>query len=1101
MATSVGVGLGPRLDEIAAPLFCAARSQRGARLRTLFKIDDLSIAKGRKLAVVGANGCGKSTLLSYFSGREQPKEGQIRLQPDVRITVVEQSPKFDSKKTVLDTIYEKANTATAQVAHDFRVASALGGEALIKAMEKMEEMPEAWTWDEHVGRVAEELGISKLLQRSMGSLSGGEERRVALAAALVDLPQTDLLILDEPTNHLSAEGCRFLEDTLRSARDVSLVLVSHDRYFLDSVCDQIFEIDWNGETFMHPGSWETFLKRRAERYELRAGEVQDAKVQLRRAEEWARRGPSGRGTKNKAQMDAVGELRQRAREVIKANEGSPDLQDKLLKGKGLAASSSGLVGRIALKDIVVNVNGRNVLNNISVTFEKGEKLGIVGPNGAGKSTLLKTIVGDLQPESGEVFIGQGVLIGFLSQSPPAWPDPKKRVIEVVTDMATVAMTQAEDGVLVQGAEAMSLERRRAAMLKAVNFAQGRWSTPVSLLSGGETLGFPKLKQVTNRNRRLQLLRVLVERPNVLILDEPTNDLDAVTVDSLESMLQRYPGTLILVSHDRSLKLYPIVARLDGVCSSFLVMQEDGSQPKEWTGSFNDLMEQQRKSQPSKLAEVKEKVVVSKVSQKRQDKKLEREMVRLDKRISELEEKLASIDAKMAELWDPWQLEDQPEELEKLMAERDDAETVAWVENGDQEQIEVFERFEQLMSHLEDVLLAEERYAKTHAVLWPSVEDRTAVLFEKRAKARRKAGQHLSLKHFVEDQEYPKSFRGVFSAWDVTSFGDPSTEEDEGPGKAWGVQVVKCAPGVPMREGDFLGADLTGPPRLETKPSWQTILEDASALENVELWSIFGIPCSSAAEAGGPEAEAHLCRLKAMVQLEHCKALAYAQDLGSVQSLAFWLKPTQKHPGLWGPWQALGPVGVTWCEKPPPLEEEMAEKFGGMSAASILREFGASPSQNYDVHKDPAFLTWHRAGGTDANGWVLRSDYTRRRLEAQMAVAIAQLELAKELSLPVILQVPPQDDAERSLAELLVKVFGEGSTHPMMLSSFHGRPHCVPAFMKSFPGMMVGFSGLLTHSKLKTQLGQVAYDVPMEPRHSLGWRAGDIDAGIISMSFL
>lgn len=630
-------------------------------LRTLFKIDDLSIAKGRKLAVVGANGCGKSTLLSYFSGREQPKEGQIRLQPDVHITVVEQSPKFDGKKTVLDTIYEKANTATAQVAHDFRVASALGGEALIKAMEKMEEMPEAWTWDEHVGRVAEELGISKLLQRSMGSLSGGEERRVALAAALVDLPQTDLLILDEPTNHLSAEGCRFLEDTLRSARDVSLVLVSHDRYFLDSVCDQIFEIDWNGETFMHPGSWETFLKRRAERYELRAGEVQDAKVQLRRAEEWARRGPSGRGTKNKAQMDAVGELRQRAREVIKANEGSPDLQDKLLKGKGLAASSSGLVGRIALKDIVVNVNGRNVLNNISVTFEKGEKLGIVGPNGAGKSTLLKTIVGDLQPESGEVFIGQGVLIGFLSQSPPAWPDPKKRVIEVVTDMATVAMTQAEDGVLGQGAEAMSLERRRAAMLKAVNFAQGRWSTPVSLLSGGE-------------NRRLQLLRVLVERPNVLILDEPTNDLDAVTVDSLESMLQRYPGTLILVSHDRSL--------LDGVCSSFLVMQEDGSQPKEWTGSFNDLMEQRRKSQPSKLAEVKEKVVVSKVSQKRQDKKLEREMVRLDKRISELEEKLASIDAKMAELWD------QPEELEKLMAERDDAET---------EQIEVFERFEQLMS--------------------------------------------------------------------------------------------------------------------------------------------------------------------------------------------------------------------------------------------------------------------------------------------------------------------------------------------------------------------------------------------------------------------
>eukprot|EP00434_Breviolum_minutum_P012903 symbB.v1.2.011371.t1/scaffold763.1/size179103/6 len=501
----------------------------------------------------------------------------------------------------------------------------------------------------------------------MGSLSGGEERRVALAAALVDLPQTDLLILDEPTNHLSAEGCGFLEDTLRSAADVSLVLVSHDRYFLDSVCDQIFEIDWNGETFTHPGSWETFLKRRAERYEQRAGEVQDAKVQLRRAEEWARRGASGRGTKNRAQMMAVGELRQRAKEVVKTNDGTPDLQDKLLKGKGLVASSSGLVGRIALKDIVVEVPGRGfpVLNNISMEFEKGEKLGIVGPNGAGKSTLLKTIVGDIEPQSGEVFIGQGVLIGFLSQSPPDWPDPTKRVIDVVADMATVAMTQADDGVLGRGGEGMTLERRRAAMLKAVNFAQGRWATPVGMLSGGE-------------NRRLQLLRVLVERPNVLILDEPTNDLDAVTVDSLESMLQRYPGTLLLVSHDRSL--------LDGVCGSFLVMQEDGSQPKVWTGSFHDLMEQQKLSQKSKVASANVKVEApkaeNKASQRKEEQKLERQMAKMEQMIEKIEANLVSIDEKMADVWD------QPEELEKLVVERKDLED---------ELSQTYERFEALMS--------------------------------------------------------------------------------------------------------------------------------------------------------------------------------------------------------------------------------------------------------------------------------------------------------------------------------------------------------------------------------------------------------------------
>ncbi|CAK8998242.1 Uncharacterized ABC transporter ATP-binding protein YfmR [Durusdinium trenchii] len=611
-------------------------------LRTLFQIEELKIEKGRKVAVVGANGCGKSTLLSYLSGQATPREGSVRLKPRAHITIVEhlgclglgdrQNPTFDAKKTVLDTIYEKSNSPVARAAHDFRAACALGGEALSKAMDQMDAMPEAWTWDEQVAEVAEELGLSTLLQRPVGTLSGGEERRVALAAALVDLPQTDarawlgaldgfgdvplevvagILTLEwrvgaaeahvfmclklqlqrtsrvqsnMPTNHLSAEGCDFLQEKLRAAKDLSLVLVSHDRYFLDRVCDEIFEIDWNGETFLHPGSWASFLERRAQRYETRAGQVQDAKVQLRRAEEWARRGASGRGTKNKAGGPLTLRLRNKAKAVVAANDGTPDLQNNLLKGKALSTSSSGLVGRVVLQDIVVEVPNRRVLNNISVCFEKGEKVGVVGPNGAGKSTLLKTLVGDIEPNSGEVFIGQGVLIGCLSQT-PKWPDPNRRVIEVVSDMATVAMTQADDGVLGRGAESMSLQRRRAAMLKAVNFAESRWSTPVGMLSGGE-------------NRRLQLLRVLVERPNVLLLDEPTNDLDAVTVDSLESMLQRYPGTVVLVSHDRSL--------LDGVCGSFLVMQEDGSQPMLWTGSFHDLLVTQHKKQKASKNPAEEK---------------------------------------------------------------------------------------------------------------------------------------------------------------------------------------------------------------------------------------------------------------------------------------------------------------------------------------------------------------------------------------------------------------------------------------------------------------------------------------------------------------
>ncbi|CAJ1377126.1 unnamed protein product [Effrenium voratum] len=300
-------------------------------------------------------------------------------------------------------------------------------------------------------------------------------------------------------------------------------------------------------------------------------------------------------------------------------------------------------------------------------------------------------------------------------------------------------------------------------------------------------------------------------------------------------------------------------------------------------------------------------------------------------------------------------------------------------------------------HLEDVLLAEERYGKTHT-------DRTAILFEKRARARRREGRHLNFQHFCEEHQYPAAFRGCVSAWDVTSL----------------------------------------------EENWKAILEEDT------VWAIFGIPAASA------EAPTAIARLAELAAHEKCKA--------------------------------LGPIGVVWADLPLPLEGDMAEQFGGMSCSAILAEFGAAPTQSYDVSRDPAFLEWSRAAGSTAKPetWVLRhgdqrlrqfeaarSDHARRRLEAQVEVAKEQLQLAKDLGLPVILQVPPQDQAERSMAELLVSVFGEQSQHPMLLSSFHGRPKCVPAFLRSFPKMMMAFSGLLTHSKHKRMLGLMAFDVPLD----------------------
>jgi len=290
--------------------------------------------------------------------------------------------------------------------------------------------------------------------------------------------------------------------------------------------------------------------------------------------------------------------------------------------------------------VSVNVPGRGkILDGIDFAFKKGMRVGIVGPNGAGKSTLLKTLSSDLNISSGEVLIGADVSIGYLSQEPPQWDDPSRRVMQVVSDIATVAMTQADDP---KAAAEMTPEKRTAQLLKNMNFDRSRWSTPVGMLSGGE-------------NRRIQLIRILAQRPNFLMLDEPTNDLDAVTVDALEQQLQSFPGTVVLVSHDRSL--------LDGVCKMFLVMQKDGSQPKLWDGSHAELREflqQVEKSEKQKAAlKAKTREGPSADEKRRATKTVER----AEKEIEKIESKLEAVDAKMVKAFD------NAKELNKLVAKR------------------------------------------------------------------------------------------------------------------------------------------------------------------------------------------------------------------------------------------------------------------------------------------------------------------------------------------------------------------------------------------------------------------------------------------------
>jgi len=626
-------------------------------LRVLFRIKHLAVQRGQKLGVVGSNGCGKSTLLESLAGRSEFKGGDVNFQPNLQVAMVEQKPGYDKSKTVLETIYSKATSPQAAAVLKYRQALEGGNSAdstdLQSALDEMS-ANNAWDWESKTTRVMEELGLSKLQGRPMDLLSGGEERRVALACALVDLDTTDLLVLDEPTNHLSVEGCEWLQDTLQSLQNTGVILVTHDRYFLDAVCNEILEIDGLGETFTHPGGWDVFLKRRAERFQIRSNAANDAKVQLRRAQEWMNRGPQGRGTKNKNQIKGYFEVKGQAQAIIAADEGTPDFASGSLQsskvGQGQRTQGSLIkLGLIALRNATVRrSNGDAILDAVTFAFRRGVKVGVIGPNGAGKSTLLRAISGEQSLDGGERIEGDSVRLGFLKQEANVWKDELQTVREHVAEMADEVMLAEES--LFPDTKGKTREQVAANLLRQVNFAQDRWHSRVGMLSGGEA-------------RRLQLLRVLSQRPNVLLLDEPTNDLDAVTVDSLERLLQPWKGTVIIVSHDRSL--------LDGVCDTFVVFPNEGGPPRFWHGTYSEWKEQESSARKvesiGKVETVPSKSVTTGMSPK-EKKKTQKALKQVEQQIEEIEQNLAEAKAMMEEEGGDapkvMELYEQTQELEK-----------------------------------------------------------------------------------------------------------------------------------------------------------------------------------------------------------------------------------------------------------------------------------------------------------------------------------------------------------------------------------------------------------------------------------------------------
>lgn len=475
--------------------------------RVLFRDITFGIAEGDKIGLIAPNGAGKTTLLNIIAGREPFDSGSVTFKNDVRVAYLEQSPGFDPQLTVLQACFASGNEAALTIARYEQIIASDNHEQLDEELAQMD-LLKAWDYEQRIKQVLSQLKITRVDQK-VGELSGGQIKRVALANVLISEP--DLIILDEPTNHLDLEMVEWLEDYL-SRSSLSLLMVTHDRYFLDRVCSQILEIDQQ-QIFSYKGNYAYYLEKRDERLSAQTAEADRANNLMRKELDWIRRQPQARGTKAKYSIDAFHELEEKAQnrrkeESIRLTTKGSYIGNKIFEAKHVTKD----FGDVA------------ITHDFNYIFSRYEKMGIVGNNGTGKSTFVKMLLGLEKPDSGSFDIGETVNFGYYSQEGLQF-DEQMKVIDVVQDIAEV------------------IDLGNGNRLTASQFLQHFLFTPdkqhnyVYKLSGGE-------------KRRLHLCTVLIKNPNFLVLDEPTNDLDIVTLNILEDYLHSFKGCLIVISHDR-----------------------------------------------------------------------------------------------------------------------------------------------------------------------------------------------------------------------------------------------------------------------------------------------------------------------------------------------------------------------------------------------------------------------------------------------------------------------------------------------------------------------------------------------------------------------
>lgn len=571
--------------------------------KVLFEDLTLHISKGDKVALVAKNGSGKSTLLRVIAGVEgvEGEHAKVLLHRDVRTGFLDQDPDFFGADTILDAIFDH-DSPMASAVRDYETALLHPDQAerLQSALTRMDDL-KAWDFEATIKEVLFKLDIQDLEQR-VSTLSGGQKKRLALARLLIEEP--DFLILDEPTNHLDLEMTEWLEEYLQR-QNLTLFMVTHDRYFLDRVCNTIMELE-DGQLYVHRGNYTHFLESKAIREEVEARTLERNKKLYSRELEWIRRMPKARGTKAKARVDQFEVLKDQVSGKRTQDEVQMDIRGNRLGGKILE-----------LHNVSKSFGNRKIISQFDYKFRKNERVGIVGPNGAGKTTFLQILTGALQPDSGKVVVGGTVSFGYFTQSGIQLKDDK-RVIDVVRDVAEFIP-------LAKGQKLTA-----PALLERFLFSRAQQQVYVSQLSGGE-------------RRRLYLLTILMENPNFLILDEPTNDLDIITLNVLEDFLLDFPGCLVIVSHDRYF--------MDKIVDHLFIFEGEGH-IRDFNGKYTEyrqIRKQEGLDRKRQEAAGRDKTPVPRQSRNSQDNALthdqQKEVKRLEKEIAKLEQEKATLTAR------------------------------------------------------------------------------------------------------------------------------------------------------------------------------------------------------------------------------------------------------------------------------------------------------------------------------------------------------------------------------------------------------------------------------------------------------------------------